>query len=44
VKDDLAMGYTRIVVVATDKGALKKFERDLAKTGLLGLDRIRIVL
>ena len=44
VKADLVFGCTRIVVVATDKGALGKVDRELAKAGLLGIGRIRIVL
>jgi len=44
VKADLAMGYARIIVVATDKEAFGKVERDLVRAGLLGLDRIRVVL
>ena len=44
VKVDLMFGCTRIVVVATDKWAFEKVERELLKTGLMGLDRIRVVL
>ncbi|MCK5225195.1 MAG: DUF87 domain-containing protein [Planctomycetes bacterium] len=44
VKQDLMFGSTRIVVVATDKGAFEKVERALLKAGLLGLDRVRVVL
>lgn len=44
VKEDLMFGCTRIVVVATDKWAFGKVERDLAKAGLLGLEKVRIVL
>jgi len=44
VKQDLMFGCTRIVVVATDKGALGKVERELLKAGLLGIERIEVVL
>ena len=44
VKSDLAMGYAKIVVVATDKWALRRVERDLVRAGLLGLNRIKAVL
>ena len=30
--------------MATDEGAFGKVERDLVRAGLLGLDRIRVVL
>ena len=44
VKQDLMFGCTRIVVVATDKGAYEKVERDLLKAGLLWIEKIRVVL
>jgi len=44
VQQDLGARYDKIVVVATDKRALAKVERDLARVGLLGLDRIDLVL
>lgn len=44
VKQDLMFGCTRIVIVATDKGAFGKVERELARAGLLGIDSIRVVL
>lgn len=44
VKEDLIFGCTRIVVVATDKGAFDKVERELLRAGLLGLDKIRVEL
>ena len=44
VKDNLMFGCTRIVIVATDKGAFEKVERELLKAGLLGIEKIRVVL
>ena len=44
VKQDLMFGCMRIVIVATDKLALGKVERDLARAGLLGLEKVRVVL
>lgn len=44
IKQDLMFGCTRIVIVATDKGAFGKVERELLKAGLLGIDRIEVVL
>ncbi len=44
VKQDLMFGCTTIVVVATDKWAFGKVERKLARAGLLGLSKIRVVL
>ncbi|MBN2642785.1 MAG: hypothetical protein JXR78_14120 [Victivallales bacterium] len=43
-KADLLFGCTLTVVVATDNRAIGKIERVLAKAGLLGLDRIKVVL
>lgn len=44
IRQNLAAKYDKIVVVATDKKAFKRIERDLAQVGLLGLDRIDLVL
>ena len=43
-KADLMFGCTRIVVVATDKWAFGKVEKELLKAGLLGIERIEVVL
>jgi len=37
VKQDLRAGFGKVIVAATDKPALKKVERELARAGLLGL-------
>ena len=44
IHQNLGAKYSKIVVVATDKKAFKKIERDLAQIGLLGLSRIELVL
>jgi len=44
VKQDLLAGYDKVLVVATDKEAFAKVERELAATGLLGLTRVVLVL
>ncbi len=44
VKQDLLAGFDQIRVVATDKKALEKLEKGLAKEGLLGVGRIEVVL
>ena len=44
VKQDLLSGFDKIIVVATDKKALGKVEREFAKAGLMGIERIEIVL
>lgn len=44
VKQDLLSAYSRILVVATDKSALKKVEKLLAKKGLIIPKRIEIIL
>ena len=44
VKEDLMFGCTRIVIVATDKWAFGKVERELVRVGLLGLDKVWVVL
>ena len=44
VKQSLLAGYDKVLVVATDKKAFAKVERELAATGLLGLTRVVLVL
>jgi len=44
LQQNLSAKYTKIMVVATDKKAFKKIEQDLAQVGLLGLNRIDLVL
>ncbi len=44
VKQDMLAGYDKVLVVATDKKAFAKVERELAATGLLGLTRVVLVL
>jgi hypothetical protein len=44
VKQDLLAGFDRILIVATDKAAFRKIERELAAAGLLGLDKIYVLL
>lgn len=44
VKADLTFGCTMIVVVTTDKGAFGKVEKELLKAGLLGIEKIKVVL
>ena len=44
IRQDLAAKYDKIVVVATDKKAFEKVQKDLAQVGLLGLNRIDLVL
>jgi hypothetical protein len=44
VKQNLLSGFDRALIVATDKAAFRKIERDLAAAGLLGLDKIHVLL
>ena len=44
VKRDLREEVQKVIVVATDEGALKKVERQLAEEGLLILGRVEILL
>ena len=44
VKRDLLCGVSKVVVVATDEGALKKVERQLGKAGLLIARKVEVVL
>lgn len=44
VKQDLGDKYDKVLVVATDKKAFRKVERELAETGLLGVGRVEVVL
>jgi len=42
VRNCLRSGFSKVIVVATDRGALKKVERQLAKEGLLVPSRVRV--
>lgn len=44
VKQDLLSGFDKVLVVATDKNVLGKVEKDLARVGLIGLIKIKVVL
>jgi hypothetical protein len=44
IRQDLLAKYDRILVVVTDQKAFKMIEKELAKAGLLGLEKIRMVL
>jgi len=44
VKQDLLSRFSKVLVVATDEGALNKIERQLAKAGLIISNRVNIVL
>lgn len=44
VKQDLLAGYDRVVVVGTNKHALKKVDAELARAGLTIPSRVRLVL
>ena len=44
VRNDLRSGFKNVIVVATDKGALTKVERELAAAGLIIPGRVQIVL
>ena len=44
IRQDLAAGYDKIVVVATDKPAFVKIEKQLAQTGFLIPNRVELVL
>lgn len=44
VKQDLVSGFDKVLVVATDRMAFDRIERGLAKMGLLGMDRIKLIL
>lgn len=43
VKQDLRAGVGKVIVVATDKPALEKVERELARAGLLGVGKMDVV-
>jgi hypothetical protein len=43
VKQDLLSGFDKVIVVATDKSALEKLEKELAKTGLIIAGRVEIL-
>lgn len=42
VKQNLLSAFDKVVIVATDKKALGKVERELARAGLLGSERIEV--
>lgn len=44
VMQDLIAKYDKVLVVATDKKALEKVERKLSETGLLGIERIEVLV
>ena len=44
VRDDLLEGFQRVIVVATDKMAMKKVESDLARGGLIIPGRVDIAV
>ena len=44
VRDDLLEGFGKVIVVATDKVALRKVERDLGRAGLIIPGRVEVVL
>jgi len=44
VQQDLAARYDKVIVVATDKSAFKKTEKQLAQAGLLLRQRVNVVL
>ncbi len=44
VKQDLLSGFNKVLIIATDEKALAKVEQQLAGAGLLGLERLEIVL
>ena len=44
VKQDLLSGFGKVLIVAVDKKALGKVERELAREGLIGFWRVEIVL
>ncbi len=44
IQQDLLAKYDKIMVVATDKSAFDKIEKELANVGLLGLRKIQIIL
>jgi hypothetical protein len=44
IRQDLSAKYDRVIVVATDKPAFEKIEKELAKEGLLGLKKIQMRL
>ena len=44
VKQDLLSGFGKVLVVAVDKKALEKVERELAREGLIIDGKVEIVL
>ncbi len=44
VMTDLTFGCSKVVVVATDENVFRKVEKELARFGLLGVVRVKVVL
>ncbi len=44
VKQDLLSGFDKVLIVATDEKALAKVEQELGRAGLIGVQRVEIVL
>ncbi len=44
VKQNLLSGFDRLLIVATDEKAMGKVEREIAKAGLMGIEKIEIIL
>ena len=44
VKQDLLSGFNKVLIVATDEKALAKVEQELGRAGLIGVQRVEIVL
>lgn len=44
IQQDLAAKYDKIIVVATDRKAFEKVERELSKAGFLGIERIEVIM
>ena len=43
-REDLIAKYDKVLVVATDKKALGKVERELMRAGLLGIERVEVLV
>ncbi len=41
---NLLSKFDQLLIVATDERAFKKVEREIANAGLMGIDKIKIVL
>lgn len=44
IRQNLSAKYDQIFIIATDKSAYKKIEKELAGLGLIGVDRLRLLL